>query len=64
MNPGTKAELKLRSLGIRDIKDIDIEAIAFDSAVFARRLVRCRETLFEVRLHPLLRFQTHMQSKH
>lgn len=47
MNPGTKAELKLRSLGIRDIKDIDIEAIAFDAGVRVEYsvLTGCEATL-------------------
>lgn len=47
MKPGSKAELKLRSLGIRDISDIDIEAIAFDAGVRVKysNLEGCEATL-------------------
>lgn len=47
MKPGVRAEFRLSSLGITDVKDIDVEAIAFDAGVRIRYapLIGCEATL-------------------
>ena len=47
MTPGQRAEARIAELGIRDPKDLDVEAIAFDAGVSVRYapLVGCEATL-------------------
>jgi Zn-dependent peptidase ImmA (M78 family) len=47
MTPGQRAEARIAELGIRDPKDLDVEAIAFDAGVSVRYapLIGCEATL-------------------
>lgn len=47
MSPGQHAEARIAELGIRDPKDLDVEAIAFDAGVSVRyaELIGCEATL-------------------
>jgi len=47
MTPGQRAEARIAELGIRDPKDLDVEAIAFDAGVAVRYapLIGCEATL-------------------
>jgi Zn-dependent peptidase ImmA (M78 family) len=47
MSPGQRAEARIAELGIRDPKDLDVEAIAYDAGVSVRYapLIGCEATL-------------------